>query len=434
MVTSRRLNQGDTESLLPFGDAATVASAAAADAVAAAAAPGGVTAAIADAAAAAAPSDGSAAKHQHRAAAEPTAAGKKHRASAAPGHEAAARHHADTKTATTTTAAAATQAAEAAEESASSSKSWLPPRPMLVGQRGLPLLRPENTIESFRAARAAGATAFATDVRIAASHTPYLFRDNTFARMTDASRVFPAAASAPVDLFAWTDIAALNPGAWWIERDIYGTVSSIDVKTREAIAEQRIALLEDLISIAICEMSPILVSPFCPLCSLNAFDCGDSCPLLLFSLFKDAKAEELLWWTGGMREELRRSLPGAKLVTQIDPSFQDDPTKLTDIVSAPWTDLEASRVKSLADKGYHVHCSGAASPWQFSYLWCSGVHSVSSEDVGPLAAIEGPLYAIQWRHYIILVASLDLAAVICVLGFVGLLLWKRWTSPQIALN
>ncbi|XP_026193968.1 uncharacterized protein LOC113147473 [Cyclospora cayetanensis] len=156
----------------------------------------------------------------------------------------------------------------------------------------------------------AGAVGFSADVHITANHVPFLFRD------------------------------------------IYGTVSSIDQKMRDAIAQARIARLSDLLALAVSWKSPILVSVQCPPCSLNAFDCGDSCPLLIFDAVKKAKAEQFLWWQGAMRDEVRRSLPLARLVTEIDAAFEDDPMHMTDIVSAPWTDLEASRVRALAEKAF----------------------------------------------------------------------------------
>ncbi|KAL8269426.1 hypothetical protein Esti_006664 [Eimeria stiedai] len=356
-------------------------------------------------------------------------------------------------------------AAATAEPAADGLKagSWLPPKPMLIGTRGLPTLRPENTLcaaaaiaaalaavaaalaataaaraaafvgaavtsavqrESFRAARQAGASGFAADVRITANHVPFIFADSSFGRMTDAYRVFPAAASSPVDLFTWSEVSALNPGAWWLERDIYGTVSSLGIAVRETIAEERVATLGDLLALAVSSRSLLLPSLFCPSCSLNAFDCGDNCLRLVIEAVKKANAQDLLWWKDGLRDEVRNSLPGSRLVTEVDVDFVADPTNMTDIVSAPWMDLEATRVRSLIEKGYEVHSSSAVSPWQLSYLWCSGVSAVSTESADVLGALKGPLYSLTWPQYSSVVIALDALSVIGV-GTFALWLFLR---------
>uniref|UniRef100_A0A0G4HRN6 GP-PDE domain-containing protein n=1 Tax=Chromera velia CCMP2878 TaxID=1169474 RepID=A0A0G4HRN6_9ALVE len=68
----------------------------------------------------------------------------------------------------------------------------LGPRPKVVGHRGAPTKRPENTLSSFSAAVASpGCWGLETDVHFSKDGVPFLLHDDTLRRTTDVGAVFP---------------------------------------------------------------------------------------------------------------------------------------------------------------------------------------------------------------------------------------------------
>lgn len=60
-------------------------------------------------------------------------------------------------------------------------------RPLVVAHRGVPVLKPENTLESFELALEQGADVLETDLRLSKDGEIVLFHDATLERMTDGT-------------------------------------------------------------------------------------------------------------------------------------------------------------------------------------------------------------------------------------------------------
>jgi glycerophosphoryl diester phosphodiesterase len=79
--------------------------------------------------------------------------------------------------------------------------------PPVIAHRGLPFHAPENTLESFIAARDAGAKWIETDVKLTADGVPVLMHDDTLDRTTSGH--------GPVSAMTWEKMQNLDAGSWF---------------------------------------------------------------------------------------------------------------------------------------------------------------------------------------------------------------------------
>lgn len=79
--------------------------------------------------------------------------------------------------------------------------------PFVIGHRGAAGLAPENTLESLRRAKSAGATWVEFDVKLCKGDVPVLFHDDTLHRTTSAEGI--------VADTSWTDLKLVDAGAWF---------------------------------------------------------------------------------------------------------------------------------------------------------------------------------------------------------------------------
>jgi glycerophosphoryl diester phosphodiesterase len=79
--------------------------------------------------------------------------------------------------------------------------------PPVIAHRGLPFHAPENTLESFIAARDAGAKWIETDVKLTADGIPVLMHDDTLDRTTSGH--------GPVSSMTWAKMQTLDAGSWF---------------------------------------------------------------------------------------------------------------------------------------------------------------------------------------------------------------------------
>jgi glycerophosphoryl diester phosphodiesterase len=87
-----------------------------------------------------------------------------------------------------------------------------------VGHRGASAHAPENTLASFREARAEDADYFELDVQQTRDHVPVVLHDATLSRTTDAEAVFPHRRPWRVGDFTLGQIRRLDAGSWFSPR------------------------------------------------------------------------------------------------------------------------------------------------------------------------------------------------------------------------
>ncbi|CBZ52678.1 glycerophosphoryl diester phosphodiesterase family domain containing protein [Neospora caninum Liverpool] len=241
--------------------------------------------------------------------------------------------------------------AKSADERRPNVHPWLPEKPLLIGHRGLPELRPENTEVSFHAAEAMGCDGLESDVAVSADGVAFLLHDATFARTTNVAKVFPSRTKTPADLFTWSDVAELNAGEWWLKTDPYGTVKLVDPVMQKEISEQKIPTLEWLMRKAVAANRTLIYDLRCPNCDYNTWGCGTKCVDLTVDLVRKTKCSRYLWWLQDKRKEVKAEFPDVTIVTAADRHFTHDADNLTEVLNVEWVELDASLTKTWKDQG-----------------------------------------------------------------------------------
>ncbi|PHJ24041.1 glycerophosphodiester phosphodiesterase family protein [Cystoisospora suis] len=307
--------------------------------------------------------------------------------------------------------------------------SWLPPKPLLVGHRGLPELRPENTEISYDAAVAMGCDGLESDVMVSADGIPFLLHDPTFARTTNIAKVFPSRARTRADLFTWMDIEQLNTGEWWLKTDPYGTADLIDPVIRQQILSQKVPKLEWLMRKAVESNRSLIYDLRCPDCDSNTWGCESRCVDLTIDLMRKTNSSGHMWWLQEKRKEVKEEFPDVTIVTPADRHFKGDADNLTDILNVEWVEVDARLAQEWIRQGFWVHPYVVSQPWLLSYYWCAGAGSVTTNSCHRLGPLTAPVYALSWNAYLWCVGILDIACLL-ILFFILFMCLKRSSAAE----
>ncbi len=91
------------------------------------------------------------------------------------------------------------------------------PRRTVMAHRGLSSLAPELTLAAFAMARDVGADYVETDIQRTRDGVLINIHDETFARTTNVSEVFPGRENDPIGSFTLEEVRQLDAGAWFNE-------------------------------------------------------------------------------------------------------------------------------------------------------------------------------------------------------------------------
>ncbi len=111
---------------------------------------------------------------------------------------------------------------------------FLPP---IIAHRGAPFHAPENTIESFIAAKKAGASWVEVDVKLTSDGIPVLMHDETLERTTSGR--------GRIAEMSWSQVQALDAGKWFSPTFAGTRVTSLS-EALEFCASQKLRLIMEL--------------------------------------------------------------------------------------------------------------------------------------------------------------------------------------------
>jgi glycerophosphoryl diester phosphodiesterase len=118
---------------------------------------------------------------------------------------------------------------------------------MNIAHRGARSLAPENTMAAARAAFAAGADIWETDVAVTGDGYPILFHDDSLTRTTDARQRFPHHSPWTFTTFTLDEIRMLDAGSWFVKTDPFGQIASgaIGLQQQEAFQGEKVPTVEE---------------------------------------------------------------------------------------------------------------------------------------------------------------------------------------------
>ncbi|XP_037835106.1 glycerophosphodiester phosphodiesterase domain-containing protein 5 isoform X2 [Kryptolebias marmoratus] len=298
-------------------------------------------------------------------------------------------------------------------------RNTLKPAPSIVGQRGAPMLAPENTMMSFNRALQHGASSLEADVTISVDGIPFLMRDWTLRRTTDVSRVFPSRQFEDASFFNWTELRSLNAGRWFLESDPYWTVQTLSVKDRSRIGNLTVCSLVEMLRLAARANSSALLNIRKPTPEHPRFRSWfmDT----LWTLQKAGISQKRVTWAPDTdRGRVRGLQQAANEKLSLQEIRQRGITTLTlDYRKISLKDIQEYLASNVSVTVYTVN-----KPWLYSILWCSGVPSVSSDAPQILQKVPYPIWLMSRSAYNFIWITSDLVSLAVVMGIFFFQKWR----------
>ncbi|XP_054586425.1 glycerophosphodiester phosphodiesterase domain-containing protein 5 [Nothobranchius furzeri] len=287
----------------------------------------------------------------------------------------------------------------------------LKPAPAIIGRRGAPMLVPENTLMSFNRALQHGASSFEADVTISVDGVPFLMRDHTLRRTTDISRVFPDREYEDASFFNWTEIRSLNAGRWFLESDPYWTINTLTAKDRSRIGNLTVCSLVEMLRLAARANSSALLNIHKPPPEHPRFRSW-----FMDTLWVLQKAgispKRVTWAPDTDRGRVRGLQQATNEKLSLDEIRQRGITSLTlDYRKISLRDIREYLTNNVSVTVYPVN-----EPWLYSLLWCSGVHSVSSDAPQILRKVPYPIWLMSHSAFNFIWITSDLVSITVVMG------------------
>lgn len=291
----------------------------------------------------------------------------------------------------------------------------LGPRPNIIGNRGAPMLAPENTLMSFQRAVEERADGFFVNVTISYDGVAFVMHDTTLRRTTNVEEVFRDRALDNAANFNWTDLKELNAGRWFYQEDPFWTVRELSGKEMEEALNQSLCRLADVLQLAVRRNLSVMVDLWRP-------PAGHPYRSTWLNVTLDAI------FHSGIPHQLVKWLPGAErwLVRHIAPSFQQvSSLKLnaTELRSQGFAGLNlrynrinADQMRDYASRNISTNVYLVNEPWLLSVLWCAGVQSVTSDACQLLSKVQSPNWMMQPDEYLTLWVASDIISVTIVVG------------------
>ncbi|XP_075040605.1 glycerophosphoinositol inositolphosphodiesterase GDPD2 isoform X2 [Mixophyes fleayi] len=284
--------------------------------------------------------------------------------------------------------------------------SELPPKPRIIGHRGAPMLAPENTMMSFEKLVESEGKVFETDVMVSWDGIPFLMHDESLLRTTNVKEVFPERSRETCTNYTWSDLQKLNAGEWFLQRNPFGTQTSLPDIERE-VKSQKIPSLEEVL-IACKNLSISII-----------FDLRQPPPghpynesfvnVTLNTILKTSISQELiLWLPDDERDEVIATAPGFQQI--YGRKWEKNDT--LDAVNMAYTNLSVSEIRSYRQNNISVNLYVVNKPWLFSHVWCAGATSVTTNACHLLKDLKRPVWLLDPDNYLIIWIVADVIALI----------------------
>ncbi|TTI30671.1 Glycerophosphodiester phosphodiesterase domain-containing protein 5 [Bagarius yarrelli] len=271
----------------------------------------------------------------------------------------------------------------------------LGPAPILIGHRGAPMLAPENTQLSFQKAVEVGAEGLETDVTISYDGVPFLMHDSTLKRTTDVRKVFPDRTNDQAAMFTWDELEMLNAGDWFLQRDPFGTASSLDPEDRAQVKNQTVPTLKEFLDLAALHKR-----------------------LVIFDLYRPPPGHPYRnrWITRTLEIIHKESFINSH--QKLDPDLQQTSGSQASIEELQENNIVRLNLHYSFIKYASVNISTnlyvISQPWLFSLAWCAGAHSVTTNAPHLLKILHKPVFLMTPQEYSLMWSLTDVVSAILI--------------------
>ncbi|XP_061015660.1 glycerophosphodiester phosphodiesterase domain-containing protein 4-like [Dama dama] len=307
----------------------------------------------------------------------------------------------------------------------------LAPKPTFFGHRGAPRLGPENTIMSFEKAVEYGAHGLESDIQISIDGVPFLMHDYDLTRTTNIKEVMPNASSRNPSFFEWSFLSTLNAGKWfsdaWIKPFFH--MKPLSEADKKRARNQRIAKLTDLLKIAQKEKKLVIFD-------LNAppprHPSRKSYIHLVVRVILDSKIEQHLiaWLPGSERKYIKSKAPGFQHVGTYYTLKELADENITRI-NVDYKRLYYNGLREYKAANISINLYVVNEPWLFSLVWCSSIHSVTTDNIEVLNEMNYPYYFMTPNFYMFLWVFMDILSAVFIVSIFRFHWWRASQSEKI---
>ncbi|KAM4697222.1 glycerophosphoinositol inositolphosphodiesterase GDPD2 [Rhinophrynus dorsalis] len=288
--------------------------------------------------------------------------------------------------------------------------SRLPPKPQIIGHRGAPMLAPENTMMSFDKMVESGTEVFESDVMVSWDGIPFLMHDDTLLRTTNVREVFPERANEDSSNFNWTDLQKLNAGEWFLQRNPFRTVSLLSSLNQQEVKRQNIPTLTEVLSAAE-NLNISIIFDLRPPPGGHPHN-ESYINITVQTILNSTIRQELVFWLPDeQREEVMSRAPGFR---QIYKRHRKENDTLV-AVNLSYNNLTVDEIRSYRQDNISVNLFVVNQPWLFSYVWCAGASSVTTNACQLLQKMQQPLWVLDPDNYLIVWIVADCISLIQVI-------------------
>ncbi|XP_077163563.1 glycerophosphoinositol inositolphosphodiesterase GDPD2 isoform X1 [Paroedura picta] len=286
--------------------------------------------------------------------------------------------------------------------------SQLPPKPLLFGHRGAPMLAPENTLMSFQKAVNCGVRVLETDVLVSADGVPFIMHDETLIRTTNVQELFPTRAHLNASSFSWSELQQLDAGSWFLQKYPFPTTQSFSSSEEAMIHAQKILSLNQLLGEAARHNTSVMFD-------LRPEEDPQYEHLVNVTvetiLQSDIEPELILWLPNEFREQVKQRAP----------RFQQ-------VYGRKRLNNETDELLEYHHDNISVNLYVVNAPWLFSVLWCAGTSSVTTNACHVLQKMDHPLWLLPHATYQMIWIVTDCVSLLLI-GWAFLLL-KKWSRTK----
>ncbi|KAF4009333.1 hypothetical protein G4228_000256 [Cervus hanglu yarkandensis] len=295
-------------------------------------------------------------------------------------------------------------------------KDKLAPKPTFFGHRGAAMLGPENTIMSFEKAVEHGADGLESDVQISLDEVPFLMHDYDLRRTTNILEVMPNASDKHSSFFYWNFLSTLNAGKWFADSRIkpFFNMKPLSKADRERARNQKIPKLSELLEIARKANKLVIFDLNSPPRSHPA---RSSYIRLVVRVILDSKIEQhlIIWLPGSDRDYVRSKAPGFQHIGRLFTIEQLTKEKITRI-NVDYKNLFLNGLKEYKAANITINVYLVNEPWLFSLVWCSSIHSVTTDNLEVLKQINHPYYFMTPNFYMFMWIFLDILSAVFIVA------------------
>ncbi|XP_067322562.1 glycerophosphodiester phosphodiesterase domain-containing protein 5 isoform X1 [Anolis sagrei] len=290
----------------------------------------------------------------------------------------------------------------------------LGPKPAIIGHGGAPMLAPENTLMSFQKAVEQKVYGVQADVVISYDGVPFLMHDKTLRRTTNVEEVFPQLVYEHASMFNWTDLEVLNAGEWFLRTDPFWTASSLSRSDFVKAANQSICKLADLLETVKGNASVLLNLQDLP---LDHPYYNSAINITLETVLESGIPQQaVMWLPNSDRTMVQEIAPGFQQTSSTKGEAQQLRDRGFQKLNLRYTKVTGEDIREYAAANLSVNLYIVNEPWLYSILWCSGVQSVTSDNVPTLSKMSSPSWLMTPDEYYLMWIIADLISFLIIIG------------------